>query len=116
MERQVLTSGLEGIVLRYGFLCGPGTWYDENAPKPSLHVDAAAQAAVLALGRGAPGIYNIANDDGVVSIDKCPPRARLRPGFQIVCLIFSQFVIAMSICDVAIQLRAARWIASLRSQ
>ena len=29
-----------------------------------LHVDAAAHAAVLALTRGAPGIYNIAEDDG----------------------------------------------------
>ena len=43
MERQVLAaSGIEGIVLRYGLLYGPGTWYATPARKPALHVDAAA--------------------------------------------------------------------------
>jgi nucleoside-diphosphate-sugar epimerase len=83
MERQVLTSGLEGIVLRYGFLQGPGTWYDENGPKPALHVDAAAQAAALAVSRGATGIYNIANDDGVVSIDKARRELGFDPAFRL---------------------------------
>src|SRR5262245_28300451 len=46
MERQVLAaSGFEGILLRYGLLYGPGTWYPTEAPRPALHVDAAAQAA-----------------------------------------------------------------------
>ena len=36
-----------------------------------LHVDAAAQAALLsAVERGTPGIYNIAEDDGAVSVEK----------------------------------------------
>ena len=39
---------------------------------------AAAQAAQLALTRGAPGVYNIADDDGVVSIAK----ARAEFGFD----------------------------------
>jgi nucleoside-diphosphate-sugar epimerase len=53
MERQVLAaSGFEGIVLRYGLLYGPGTWYATEAPRPALHVDAAAQAALLAMTRG----------------------------------------------------------------
>src|SRR6202041_3400108 len=70
MERQVLESGMEGIALRYGLFYGPGTWYGESGPKPSVHIDAAAQAAVLALDRGRPGIYNIADDNGGVSIEK----------------------------------------------
>jgi nucleoside-diphosphate-sugar epimerase len=79
MERQVLgTSGIEGIVLRYGRLYGPGTWSATPGPKPALHVDAAAQAALLAINRGAPGVYNIADDDGVVPIAK----ARAELGFD----------------------------------
>ena len=32
--------------------------------------DAAAHAALLAVTRGSPGIYNVAEDDGLVAIDK----------------------------------------------
>jgi len=79
MEEQVLAAaGLDGVILRYGFLYGPGTWHAEPTRKPGLHVDAAAQAALLALTRGAPGVYNIADDDGVVSIAK----ARAEFGFD----------------------------------
>jgi nucleoside-diphosphate-sugar epimerase len=61
----------EGIVLRYGFLYGPGTWFEnEKRAKPALHVDAAAHAALLAITRGERGIYNIAEDDGAVSSEK----------------------------------------------
>ncbi len=56
---------IDGMVLRYGRLYGPGTWMTPNARAP-LHVDAAAQAALLAVTRGAPGVYNIAEDDGAV--------------------------------------------------
>jgi nucleoside-diphosphate-sugar epimerase len=87
LERQVLGApGLEGVVLRYGLLYGPGTWYQTAAPKPALHVDAAAQAALLAVTRGAPGVYNVAEDDGVVAIAKAraelgfDPQFRLRQG------------------------------------
>ena len=79
MEEQVLAAaGLDGVILRYGFLYGPGTWHAEPTRKPGLHVDAAAQAALLALTRGAPGVYNIADDDGGVSIAK----ARAEFGFD----------------------------------
>jgi nucleoside-diphosphate-sugar epimerase len=75
--------GIEGIVLRYGRLYGPGTWTETpNGPAP-LHVDAAAQAALLALTRGAPGIYNIAEDDGAVSIEKAKRELGFVPGFRI---------------------------------
>jgi nucleoside-diphosphate-sugar epimerase len=83
MERQVLTSGMEGVVLRYGFFYGPGTWYDDRPPpKPAIHIDAAAQAAALALSRGASGIYNIADDDGVVSIEKAGRELGFDPAFR----------------------------------
>jgi len=80
MEQQVLcASGLDGIVLRYGLLYGPGTWREASSgQKPGLHVDAAAHAALLAITRGAAGVYNIADDDGAVSIAK----ARAELGFD----------------------------------
>jgi nucleoside-diphosphate-sugar epimerase len=72
------TPGIDGIVLRYGRLYGPGTWFEAAQGRGPLHVDAAAQAALLAVARGAPGIYNIAEDDGAVTIDK----ARRELGFE----------------------------------
>ena len=69
----------EGIVLRYGFLYGPGTWsLDKPIKPPAVHVDAAAQACVLALTQATPGIYNIAEDDGYCSSDK----AKRELGFE----------------------------------
>jgi nucleoside-diphosphate-sugar epimerase len=83
MERQVLESGMEAIVLRYGFFYGPGTWTPTPARKPALHIDAAAQAAWRAVSRGAPGIYNIADDDGTVSIDKARRELGFDPAFRL---------------------------------
>lgn len=83
MERQVVEAdGMEGIVLRYGFFYGPGTWY---APGTNLaeqfrkrrypilgsgrgvfsfiHVADAAAATVAALERGASGVYNVTDDE-----------------------------------------------------
>jgi len=89
MERQVLEEhAIEGIVLRYGLLYGPGTWYAAPARKPALHVDAAAEAAALALTRGRPGIYNIAEDDGAVTIDKARAELGFDPHFRIDCDLF----------------------------
>ena len=65
-------------MLRYGYLYGPGTWYEKPVRPPSLHIDAAACAAALALTHGAAGIYNIAEDDGAVAIAK----ARAALGFD----------------------------------
>jgi len=83
MERQVLSSGLEAIVLRYGFFYGPGTWHADPVRKPPLHVDAAAQAALLAVTRGRPGIYNIAEEDGTVSIAKARAELGFDPDFRL---------------------------------
>jgi nucleoside-diphosphate-sugar epimerase len=85
MERQVLEApGMEGIVLRYGLLYGPGTWSpDGPGRKPALHVDAAAKAALLTVARGAAGVYNVADDDGAVSIAKARAALGFEPNFRL---------------------------------
>jgi len=76
LESAVLEApGIAGVVLRYGYFYGPGTWYAAAPKPPSVHVDAAAHAALLAVARGAPGIYNIAEDDGAA--DSAKARAEL---------------------------------------
>ena len=96
MERQVMEArGMDGVVLRYGTLYGPDTWYDPDgghlaeairAGKVPLigdgrglgsfiHVDDAAAAAVAALD-GPPGIYNIVDDDPIEMRDWLPLYAR----------------------------------------
>lgn len=83
LERDVLqTPGIAGVVLRYGYFYGPGTWYDAPAKPPSVHVDAAAHAALLALERG-DGTYNIAEDDGAVSSAKAVRELGFDPAFRI---------------------------------
>jgi nucleoside-diphosphate-sugar epimerase len=83
LEEAVMSApGIDGLVLRYGRLYGPGTWNTPNARTP-LHVDAAAQAALLAVTRGAPGIYNIAEDDGAVSIEKARKELGFDPAFRL---------------------------------
>jgi nucleoside-diphosphate-sugar epimerase len=83
MERQVLSSGMEAIVLRYGFFYGPGTWHADPIRKPPLHIDAAAQATLLALTRGRSGIYNVADEDGTVSIAKARAELGFDPDFRL---------------------------------
>jgi nucleoside-diphosphate-sugar epimerase len=83
LERQVTTAeGLDGLVLRYGFFYGPETAYAADGHWASearkrrlaivgkgdgitsfIHVDDAAAATVAACERGAPGIYNITDDE-----------------------------------------------------
>ena len=78
------TPGIDGLVLRYGRLYGPGTWNPAVASGAgSLHVDASAQAALLAVARGFPGIYNIAEDDGEVAIGKARRELGFDPDFRI---------------------------------
>jgi len=83
LERQVLGAPFEGIVLRYGRLYGPGTWYDSPSGGAPLHVDAAADAARRALLRGEPGIYNIAETDGSVTSEKAQRILGWSPAFRI---------------------------------
>jgi nucleoside-diphosphate-sugar epimerase len=64
LERQVITAPLQGIVLRYGLLYGPGTGFAAPIAPGSVHVDAAAKAAELAVTQGQSGIYNVTESDG----------------------------------------------------
>jgi len=70
LERQVVEAPLEGIVLRYGLLYGPGTGFEQAIAPGSVHIDAAAKAAELAVTRGQRGIYNVAETDGTTSSEK----------------------------------------------
>ena len=82
LEQRLLTADdIEGIVLRYGFFYGPGTWFNPDGDVASqvrqqqfpivgsgdgvwswLHIVDAAAATVLAAERGKAGIYVVAND------------------------------------------------------
>ena len=80
-EATLGTAGIEGVVLRYGLFYGtgqiaPGGSLAEDVRRRRLpvvasgdgrfsfvHVDDAAAATVLALDGGAPGIYNIVDDE-----------------------------------------------------
>ena len=83
LEDQVLSLP-QGIVLRYGFFYGPGTW-SPQAPRraPAVHIDAAAQAALLALTGGKPGIYNIAEEDPGLSSTKAKRDFGFDAGFRV---------------------------------
>lgn len=83
LEKAVLEGMLQSVILRYGRLYGPGTWSETANGRSPLHVDAAAHAALLALTRGAPGIYNVAEDDGSVSIEKARRELGFDPVFRI---------------------------------
>jgi nucleoside-diphosphate-sugar epimerase len=83
LERATLeTPGIDGLVLRYGYFYGPGTYYARDGSTADqvskrrfpvvgegagvfsfVHVDDAAAATLAAIERGAPGIYNVCDDD-----------------------------------------------------
>lgn len=83
LERQVLDAeGLEGMVLRFGWFYGPGTYIspggsqveevrkrrypvvgEGNATFSFIHIDDAATAVIAALDHGAPGVYNVVDDE-----------------------------------------------------
>jgi nucleoside-diphosphate-sugar epimerase len=59
-ERLILDAG--GVVIRYGQLYGPGTFYErEVPPHPRIHVDEAA-AATIRLLDAEPGIVDAVED------------------------------------------------------
>jgi 2-alkyl-3-oxoalkanoate reductase len=83
LERQVVgAEELEGVVLRYGWLYGPGTYYDRDGSQTEdfhkrrmpivgkgsgifsfVQIEDAASATLAAVERGAPGIYNVVDDE-----------------------------------------------------
>jgi 2-alkyl-3-oxoalkanoate reductase len=82
LEHRLLgTPEIEGVILRYGFFYGPGTWFNPDGDVAQqvreqlfpivgngggvwswLHIEDAAIATVAATERGNPGIYLVAND------------------------------------------------------
>jgi 2-alkyl-3-oxoalkanoate reductase len=94
MERAVLDAELEGLVLRYGWFYGPGTYYGEGGSMAAdvrkrrfpvvgsgsglfsfIHTDDAAEATVAAVERGAPGVYNVVDDEPAALRDWVPAYA-----------------------------------------
>ena len=85
LEQAVLgAEGLEGVVLRFGWFYGPGTYYAADGSMAAetrkrrnpiigagtgrfsfVHIDDAAAAFVAALDHGAPGAYNVVDDEPV---------------------------------------------------
>jgi nucleoside-diphosphate-sugar epimerase len=92
MEQAVVgADALDGLVLRYGFFYGPGTYYGwdgssaEDVRKRRLpiigkgsgtvsfvHIDDAADATVAAVERGGPGVYNVVDDEPAPFSDWLP--------------------------------------------
>lgn len=75
-------EGLEALALRYGFFYGPGTSISRNGSVVELvrrrrlpvvgdgkgvwsflHIEDAARATMAAITRGAPGVYNVVDDE-----------------------------------------------------
>jgi nucleoside-diphosphate-sugar epimerase len=85
LERQVLGASptTEGLVLRYGRFYGPGSGADTPPPAPTVHVDAAAYAALLAIDHGAPGAYNLADPNDELSTDKATAALGWRADFRV---------------------------------
>jgi nucleoside-diphosphate-sugar epimerase len=67
LERAVLESPMVGTVLRYGRFYGPGTGADVAPGPGSVHVEAAAHAALLALRYADGGVFNVAEEGGDVT-------------------------------------------------
>jgi 2-alkyl-3-oxoalkanoate reductase len=85
VENAVLNAGgIEGIALRYGNFYGPGTGFDLGGGIVTqvrkrtfpivgdgagiwsfVHMDDAAAAAIAAIERGRPGVYNVADNEPV---------------------------------------------------
>ncbi len=80
-DRVLRTPGIEGVVLRYGYLYGPDTGAEAPRNASSVHVDAAAQAAVLAIA-AKPGIYNIA-EEGTSTSEKARRELGWDPAFRL---------------------------------
>ncbi|MCG6859892.1 MAG: NAD(P)-dependent oxidoreductase [Chromatiaceae bacterium] len=84
LEELTLSSPpLDGVVLRYGHLYGPGTGADEPGNGVQVHVDAAAHAALLAIDKGAPGIFKVAEPNGEVTIAKARRELGWDPRFRL---------------------------------
>jgi esterase/lipase superfamily enzyme len=83
-ELRKMTEWSENLTITTRTQAIPTVWFEKEVrAKPALFVDAAAQAALLALTKGKPGIYNVAEDDGAVSIEKVRRELGFDPSFRI---------------------------------
>jgi nucleoside-diphosphate-sugar epimerase len=73
-------AGGRGVVLRFGLLDGPGTWFDEPMGDfgATLHVSDAGRALLAALSLPS-GIYNVCRDGERVSAERFAGAAGWRP-------------------------------------
>jgi nucleoside-diphosphate-sugar epimerase len=73
-------AGGRGVVLRFGLLDGPGTWFDEPMGDfgATLHVSDAGRALLSALSLPS-GIYNVCRDGERVSAERFTRAAGWRP-------------------------------------
>jgi nucleoside-diphosphate-sugar epimerase len=95
LERQVHEADLDGLVLRFGWFYGPGTYFDRGGQEAGevekrrypvvgkgrgtfsfVHTEDAAAATVAAVERGAPGIYNVVDDEPAPLREWLPVYAR----------------------------------------
>ena len=83
MEAAVVESDLDWLILRGGLFYGPGTGFNERTGWAPVHVDAAAQAALLAIECAKTGVFNIAEDSGYVSIVKARQELGWDPDFRL---------------------------------
>jgi 2-alkyl-3-oxoalkanoate reductase len=127
MEEMVLgADGLDGLVLRYGFFYGPGTYYGADGTSTEdvrrrrmpivgagsgtfsfVHVDDAADATVAAVERGAPGIYNIADDEPAPMREWVPvfaEAAGAKPPWRVPAWL-ARFVAGKDVSNFAVSLR-----------
>lgn len=93
-DRVLASPSLDGVVLRYGFFYGPGTWYrpdgaiadqarreesaiigEGNGVWSFVHIDDAIAATVASLS-AEPGVYNIVDDDPLPVSEWLPAFAR----------------------------------------
>ena len=84
LEGQVLGASpmVEGLVLRFGRLYGPGSGTDTPPSPPAVHVDAAAYAALLAIDHGEAGAFNAADPNDEVSTEKARAALGWRADFR----------------------------------
>ncbi len=99
LERAVVGAApIDGLALRYGGFYGPGTSFQWDPPAGEqteairdrkfpivgggtgilsfIHIEDAAEATAIAVERGAPGVYNIVDDDPAPVHDWLPEAAR----------------------------------------
>ncbi len=129
MEAMVLGSdGLDGLVLRYGFFYGPGTYYAANGTSTDdvrrrrlpivgkgsgvfsfIHVDDAADATVAAVERGAAGVYNVTDDEPAPMTEWVPVFAQAagaKPPRRVPVWL-ARFVAGKDVSNFAVELRGA---------